>query len=757
MEQVAESIEERSLLSHPGAIMFVSCYELGHQPLGIAQPMGFLVQAGFVPVGIDIAVENIDESALRLARFVGISVPMHTALRLGVRVAELIRAMNPACHICFYGLYASINAEYLLQRLADSVVGGEYEIPLQSLVEALNRGQAISLLEGVSSRNRVVGPSLRRIYASTSSAIPQPIPSRAGLPMLDQYARLEQNGTERLVGYVETSRGCLHHCLHCPIVPVYDGRLFLVPEAVVLEDIRRQVHAGATHITFGDPDFLNGPGHSLSIVRAMHKEFPHLTFNFTAKIEHLLKRRPLMPDLSAQGCLFVISAVESFSDHVLERLHKGHTGADIMTALGILREAGIALRPSFVAFTPWTSLDEYERMLDMVESHDLIDATDPVQLSIRLLIPPGSALLAKSDIHRFLGPLDQAGFQYPWTHPDERMDRLHQAVSEIVEASAKEEEDAMVTFDRIRAIADEIAGRHAESSTRTRVSRPDRPKPPRLTESWFCCAEPTTQQFRPLQTKEHGEIQHGWSYIQLREGPEMEVEFMTQGTQIQELLGLKVPAVAIAFRDTAPAGIPRVTAPAPAGCGYWKLAAEGQVFYTEASDHYTCPVGAHTHGVDLPPQVATELNGLVQTMVGMQYLTMAEIPMIPRRKETFHIAIYAPLTKATFTPDVVLVRGTVKQLMLLAEAAQSAGVAGGGATMGRPTCAVLPESLQSGHTATSFGCIGNRVYTGLGDDEGYYAIPGAKVADVVGKLAIITEANRQLEKFHRARAGTAGC
>jgi hypothetical protein len=129
-----------------------------------------------------------------------------------------------------------------------------------------------------------------------------------------------------------------------------------------------------------------------------------------------------------------------------------------------------------------------------------------VQLSIRLLIPPGSALLGKSDIQRFLGPLDQAGFQYPWTHPDERMDRLHQAVSAIVETSAKEEEDAMVTFDRIRAIADTIAGRRAESSTRTRVSRLDRPKPPRLTESWFCCAEPTTRQFRPLLTKGHGEI-----------------------------------------------------------------------------------------------------------------------------------------------------------------------------------------------------------------------------------------------------------
>lgn len=493
------------MLRHQDAILLISCYELGHQPLGLAQPMGFLEQAGFAPVALDIAVEDMNESAIRLARFVGISVPMHTALRLGVRVAELIRSINPACHICFYGLYASINAEYLLQELADSVVGGEYELPLRSLIEALDLGEATSPLEGVSSKIRIVGPSLQRVH-STASTFPQPIPSRTGLPKLDRYARLEQNGTERVVGYVEASRGCLHHCLHCPIVPVYDGRFFLVPEGVVLEDIRRQVNLGATHMTFGDPDFLNGPGHSMSIVRAMHEEFPDLTFDFTAKIEHLLKRRALMPDLSAQGCLFVISAVESFSDHILGLLHKGHTAADIISALSILRDAGIALRPSLVAFTPWTGLDDYDRMLDMLETHDLIDATDPVQLSIRLLIPPGSALLSQSDILRFLGPLDQAGFQYRWTHPDERMDQLHQAVSAIVETGVKNDGDPMIIFDRIRAIVDEISGHHATSSRPTRASRPGRLKPPRLTESWFCCAEPTTQQFRPLLTKGHGEI-----------------------------------------------------------------------------------------------------------------------------------------------------------------------------------------------------------------------------------------------------------
>lgn len=227
---------------------------------------------------------------------------------------------------------------------------------------------------------------------------------------------------------------------------------------------------------------------------------------------------------------------------------------------------------------------------------------------------------------------------------------------------------------------------------------------------------------------------------------------LTTGNALQDLLGLHLPPVAIAFRESAPANMPRIDSPAPAGCGYWRLAAEGRVFYTEAPDHYTCPVGAHTHGVQLPADVAQELNGLVQTMVQMQYIKMEEIPTIPRRQHPFRVALYAQLAEAPFDPDVVLIRGTAKQLMLVAEAAQAAGIASGGATMGRPTCAILPESLQSGLATASFGCIGNRVYTGLGDDEGYYAIPGANVSEVVDKLAAIVEANRQLHQFHKARA-----
>ncbi len=232
------------------------------------------------------------------------------------------------------------------------------------------------------------------------------------------------------------------------------------------------------------------------------------------------------------------------------------------------------------------------------------------------------------------------------------------------------------------------------------------------------------------------------------------MDLKTQGTRLQNLLGLRIPPIAVAFRPNPPPNIRRIDQAGPAGCSYWKLAAEGAVFYTEASDHYNCPVGAHTHGIDLPPDKAKELEGLVQTMVGLQYISMEEVAALPRRQGAFGVAIYSPLADAPCDPDVVLVRGNTRQLMLLAEAAQAAGIAGGGATMGRPTCAVLPEAMQSGHAATSFGCIGNRVYTGLADDELYCAIPGPKLPTVVDKIGVIIRANQELEGFHLARKGT---
>lgn len=221
--------------------------------------------------------------------------------------------------------------------------------------------------------------------------------------------------------------------------------------------------------------------------------------------------------------------------------------------------------------------------------------------------------------------------------------------------------------------------------------------------------------------------------------------------RLQQLLSLTWAPVGIAFREQPPADVPRVSTSASAGCGYWKWAAEGQVFYTEAEDHYACPIGAHTHGVELPSAVADTLQGLVRSMAELRYLKPEEVAAIPRRRDSFRIAIYAPYDRMPCEPDVVLIRGSVKQMMLLAEAAQSVGASGGSPALGRPTCAVIPEATCSGRAVASFGCIGNRVYTGLEDSEGYYAVPGAVLPDVVERLAVMVEANRQLEKFHRDR------
>jgi radical SAM superfamily enzyme YgiQ (UPF0313 family) len=457
-----------SAMREPGAILLVACYELGHQPLAVAWPAAFLEAQGYAPAVVDVAVEPLDAEKARRARLVAISVPMHTALRLGVRVAAQVREVNPSCHVVFYGLYAALNADHLLAAGADSVLGGEIEPRLVELCRRLGAGEPPAGAAG-------------RVHLAKLAF---PVPRRTGLPPLTKYARLERNGRLELAGYVEASRGCKHLCRHCPIPPVYGGRFFVVPREVVLADVRQLVEAGATHVTFGDPDFLNGPGHALAVARALHAEFPAVTFDVTAKVEHLLRERRRLPELAGLGCLFVVSAVESLSDTVLGHLAKGHTRADVREALAVMRAAGLALRPTWVAFTPWTTLDDYRDMLAFVEGEGLIDHVDPVQYSIRLLVPPGSLLCDSPAMRPYLGELVEGSFYYRWTHPDPRVEALETAVAAVVGAAAERGEDAAVTFDRIRRLAEDAAGHPARPPAAPPPA--DRKRPPRLTEPWFC-------------------------------------------------------------------------------------------------------------------------------------------------------------------------------------------------------------------------------------------------------------------------------
>ena len=437
-------------------VLLVSTYELGHQPLHLASPLGFLAAAGIGARAIDLAVEPLDEAAVRAASFVGVAVPMHTALRLGAEVGARVKALNPRAHLCYYGLYAPLNREHLLAHGADSIVGGEYEAALVELA----RGAALADVAPDVSMERL------RFVA----------PRRETLPALARYARLERDGVAELAGYVEASRGCLHHCRHCPIPPVYGGRFFVVPVEVVVADVGAQVAAGARHVTLGDPDFLNGPKHALAVARAIHAAHPDVTFDITTKVEHILKHRALFAELGALGCAFVVSAVESLSERVLGILDKGHTRADVDEALAILDAAGVPLRPTFVPFTPWTTLDDYLALIEWIEARGMIDHVDPIQLAIRLLIPPGSLLLDHPETQPHLGALEPEKLSWAWTHPDPRMDRLAHDVFAAVEGGAD--------FAGVRALAEAAAARPARRDPI--VHKAVRGRPPRLSESWFC-------------------------------------------------------------------------------------------------------------------------------------------------------------------------------------------------------------------------------------------------------------------------------
>jgi radical SAM superfamily enzyme YgiQ (UPF0313 family) len=459
-----------------GDILLISCYELGHQPIHLASLQAMLRQAGYFSATVDTAVEALNDEKVKKARFVGISVPMHTALRLGQQLAKRVRLLNPSAHICFYGIYASLNEDYLLHDCADSTIGGEYEIPMLNLIASLENNEDSSI-PGVSTREQVSNPWIQRTQFV--------VPERNQLPSPDRYARLEINGEQVLTGYTETTRGCKHTCLHCPITPIYHGRFFAIPAEIVLADIRAQVARGIHHITFGDPDFFNGPTHALRITRELHKEFPNVTFDATIKIEHLLKHRHLLPELRDLGCAFIVSAVESINDDVLRHLDKGHTGAQVAETFDLMEKVGIPLRPSLLPFSPWETLESYIALLRFFEEHKLIEHVDPVHFSIRLLIPPGSSLLDTLDDKLWLGELDAAAYTYRWKHPDARMDNLHQAVSTLVEKAQSVQADPIETFFHIKALALEAKDQEMCVSCAIR-DYGIRKVLPHLTESWFC-------------------------------------------------------------------------------------------------------------------------------------------------------------------------------------------------------------------------------------------------------------------------------
>lgn len=433
--------------------LLVSTYELGHQPLHVASPAAALRAAGHEVRCLDLSVESWDAGALEWADAVAFSVPMHTAMRLAMRAAQAAKRDRPELPVCFYGLYAPVSRDLTLGRLADRVIAGEYEPALVAWASGQRSGPEVELGRGDFD-----------------------LPARDLLPPLERYAHLAMDGEERPVGYVEASHGCVHMCRHCPVPSVYDGRIRIVGAGTVLEDIAQLVEMGARHITFGDPDFLNGRKHSLAVVRAMHERFPELTFDCTVKVEHVLEFPAVWPELARSGCLFVVTALECVNDTILDRLDKGHTAREAADAIALLREHGIEPRPSFMPFTPWTTVDDVVELLDFVAAHDLIGNVDPVQYTIRLLLPEGSLLLDHPDMRPYLGSYDAERLSWSWSAADPEVDELQARLAALVEGATAAGEPPVRTYERVR----------TEVGAEGQIEAGSSEGRPRLTEPWFC-------------------------------------------------------------------------------------------------------------------------------------------------------------------------------------------------------------------------------------------------------------------------------
>ena len=459
-------------------VVLINPYELGRQPFALAQPAAWLKKAGFQVACIDLSLQSLDPRTLAGASLVAIYVGMHTATRIAVEAIPRIKALAPAAHLCVYGLYAPMN-EMLLRALGvGTVLGGEFEPGLVSLAGRLRSNR----------RAEVQSEPLINL-----DRIEFLIPDRTGLPPLARYAHLQMpDGSTKVVGFAEGSRGCKHLCRHCPVVPVYQGKFRILPVPVVMADIRCQVAKGAEHVSFGDPDFFNGPTHALKLARALHAEFPDVTFDATIKVQHLIDHAELLPELKRCGCLYVTAAVEAVDDRILAYLDKGHTAGDFGRAVALLREAGIAFAPTFVAFTPWITLEGYVELLRRLIELELVESVPPIQLCIRLLVPEGSYLLKLAGFHDLIQDFDANILGYPWRNQDSRVDELQSQVQAFVARAEEEGLSRRRIFERIWAMAHRALGRTAPPLDHLNLGAPI----PHLSEPWYCCAEPTTQQLQ---------------------------------------------------------------------------------------------------------------------------------------------------------------------------------------------------------------------------------------------------------------------
>lgn len=481
-------------------VLLISTYELGRPPTQIATPAAALISAGHAVRCIDISLQDLELDDIDWADKIAFSVPMHTAMRLALEASAVVRERKPEIPICFYGLYATMSTEASLKSELDAVIAGEYENGLVAWVGGDDHGEAIQLKRS-----------------------PSTLPARYLLAPVERYASLIFDDQRFVSASVSTSRGCSHRCRHCPVPVIYNGRVRTIDEDTILKDIDQLASNGVQHISYDDPDFLNTPLHAQRVIERVHHDFPHLTFDCTVKVEHILRYLEIIPKLSKAGCLFVISAFESTNDKILAYLDKGHTVQDESKAVIAMRNHGIEIRPSWLPFTPWTTNNDLIDIMSFVRSHDLIANVDPIQYTIRLLLPQGSLLLEQASMRQFIGPYDPDRLSWTWTNPDKAIDKLQLELVEIAERYV--DGDPIEAFYEMDSLINSKSSIKSDGpgvldgpngldgpgvldgpdvldgpgvSIPTYISKGAVRSRPRLSESWFCCSEPTDAQRRPV-------------------------------------------------------------------------------------------------------------------------------------------------------------------------------------------------------------------------------------------------------------------
>ena len=430
-------------------ILLLSFYDLGKQPKIISELYKKLDNGSNQ---IDIVDYSIEEKNLTLDNYdvLGIYASMHTA---SVLAEQYLRDRKLPNKLFVFGLYANVFSEMFSN--------------FQS-IHSFDSDELESLLE---------------VQLNPNYSFKHSVPDRTILPSITDYSHIVDGSNNLIAGSVETTYGCKHECTHCPVPIEFKGMFKTFGTEKIITDVTNQVEEGAKHISFNDPDFFNGPKHALKILQLLNEKHPSITYDSTIKVEHILKYPDYFQELKNLNMLFVISAFETTNDHVLNILQKNHSFNDLNKAVELSLENNIDIRPTWMPFSPWTEQNDLISIIKLIENYKLRETVDPIQLTIKLLVPKNSLILKRPEMKEYLLDYDPASFSYAWQYKFPNIDNIQNELFTYVLQHESENE-----YTQYLGLVDIL-----ESHTNETLLNSEKYSQrivPKLSETWFCCAEP---------------------------------------------------------------------------------------------------------------------------------------------------------------------------------------------------------------------------------------------------------------------------